>query len=128
MIIDYAIRNAESESAIYFLLTAYIETTQFGGRLPEYLTNLPITRLEDVETRSQRFVVELDKASKQLSNESGLVLEEALQIFDAALCRLKVLEREKTPFLASRLSGDNVRNSPRRGHGDDTRGATQGQA
>jgi len=128
MIIDYAIRNAESESAIYFLLTAYIETTQFGGRLPEYLTNLPITRLEDVETRCQRFMVELDKTSKQLRNESRLVLEEALHIFDAALCRLKVLEREKRPLLSSHLSGDNARNSPRRGHGDDIRSATQGVA
>ena len=128
MIIDYAIRSAESESAIYFLLTAYIETTQFGGSLPEYLTNLPITGLEDVETRFQRFMAELDKASKQLRNESRLVLEEALYIFDAALCRLKVLEREKRPLLAPQLPGDNMRNSPRSDHGDDTRSTAEGVA
>lgn len=40
MMIDDVIRNAESESAIYFLLDAYVETTQFGERLPEYLTIL----------------------------------------------------------------------------------------
>lgn len=92
MIIDHVIRDADSESAIYFLLAAYIETTQFGGRLPEYLTNLPITGLEDVETRFQQLMVELDKAPKQLHNESRVVIDEALHIFDAALCRLKVLE------------------------------------
>ena len=115
--IDHIIRNAESESAIYFLLVAYIETTQFGEKLPEYLTNLPITGLKDVETRSQQLVMELDNASKQLSDKSCVVIEEALHIFDAALFRLKFLEHEKGPLLAPNSSGDNVRNSPGRVHG-----------
>ena len=92
MIVDRAIRDAESESAIYFLLTAYIETTQFGGRLPEYLTKLPITGLIDVEARSRQLMMELGKASQQRHDKSCVVLEEALHIFDDAVCRLKVLE------------------------------------
>lgn len=32
------IRIMESERAIYFLFTDYIETTQFGAQLPKYLT------------------------------------------------------------------------------------------
>ena len=92
MIIDRVIRDAESDSAIYFLLTAYIETTQFGGRLPEYLTNLPITGLKDVETRSRHLMMELGKISDPLHDKSCVVIEEALHIFDDAVCRLKVLE------------------------------------
>jgi hypothetical protein len=97
MIIGRVIRDAESENEIYFLLTAYIEATQFGGRLPEYLTNLPITGLKDVEARSQRLIMERDKASEQPSNKAGVIIEEALQIFDDALCRLKVLEHAHPP-------------------------------
>ena len=92
MIIDREIRDAESENAIYFLLTAYIETTQFGGRLPEYLTKLPITGLKDVEARSRQLMMELAKASQQRHDKSCVVIEEALHIFDDAVCRLKVLE------------------------------------
>lgn len=125
--IDYVIRNAESESAIFFLLTAYIETTQFGEKLPEYLTNLPITGLKDVGTRSRQLMLELDKASEQPDDKSCVVIEEALHIFDDALCRLKVLEHEKRPLWASSLSGGNVRNSLRRVNGG-TRSATQGAA
>ncbi|MBI2291938.1 MAG: hypothetical protein HYU73_16745 [Betaproteobacteria bacterium] len=104
MIIDYVIRNAESESAIYFLLAAYIETTQFGERLPEYLTNLPITGMEDVETRFQQLMMECDKASERLPNKSGAIIEEALHIFDDALCRLKVLEHAHPGRCLSRPS------------------------
>ena len=116
MMICDVIRNAESESVIYFLLAAYLETAQFGGKLPEYLTNLPITGLKNVETRFQQLMMELE-ASEQRHDKSCVVIKEALHIFDAALCRLKFLEREKGPLLASNLSGDNVRNSPRRVHG-----------
>lgn len=97
MMIDDVIRNAESESAIYFLLDAYVETTQFGERLPEYLTNLPITGLRDVEIRSQQLMMELGRASTQLQDKSCVVIEEALHIFDDALCRLKVLEHPCEP-------------------------------
>jgi len=104
MVIDYVIRNAESERAIYFLLAAYIETTRFGERLPEYLTNLPITGMEDVETRFQQLLRERDKASEQPPTKSSAIIEEALRIFDDALCRLKVLEHAHPGRCLSRPS------------------------
>lgn len=116
MMIADAIRDAESECVIYFLLAAYIEAAQFGGKLPEYLTILPITGLKDVETRLQQLMMELDKASERLHEKACVVIKEALHIFDAALCRLKFLEHEKELLLASNLTGDNVRNSSRRVH------------
>ena len=99
MMICDVIRNAESESVIYFLLAAYIEATQFEGKLPGHLTKLPITGLQDVETRFQQLMMERDRASEQLPDKSCVVIEEALHIFDAALCRLKLLERKKGPSL-----------------------------
>ena len=97
MMIDHVIRNAESESAIYFLLDAYVETTQFGERLPEHLTNLPITGVDDVEARFQQLLKELGKAPGQFYSKSHVVIEEALHIFEDALGRLKALEQTHSP-------------------------------
>lgn len=116
MIVD-VIRNAESEYVIYFLLAAYIEATHFAGKLPEYLTNLPITGLKDVEMRFERLMREFDKPSEQLHDKACVIIKEALHIFDAALCRLQFLERGREPSLASNLSKDNVSNLPRHVHG-----------
>lgn len=97
MMIDHVIRNAESASAIYFLLDAYVETTQFGERLPQYLTNLPVAGVKDVEMRSRQLMLERDKVSEQLPKKSSVIIEEALHVFDDALCRLKVLEHPHPP-------------------------------
>ncbi len=113
MMITDVFPNAESEFVILFLLTAYIEATQFAGKIPEHLTNLPITGLEDVETRFQQLIMEYDKAFEKQHDKACVEIEEALRIFDAALCRLKFLEREKE-LLASNLSGDSVRTSSRK--------------
>ena len=116
MMVADVIRNAESEYVIYFLLAAYVEAADFAGKLPGHLTNLPITGLRDVETRFQRLMREFDRPSEQhLHDKTRVVIKEALHIFDAALYRLKFLEREKEP-LASNLSRDNAKNSPGRVH------------
>jgi hypothetical protein len=73
MMIADVIRNAESEYVIYFLLAAYIEAVQLGGKFPEYLMNLPVTGLKDVEMRLQQLMTEFDKASERLHDKACVV-------------------------------------------------------
>jgi hypothetical protein len=94
MMIANVIAKAESGHVIYFLLSAYLEATQFGRNLPERLTNLPITGLQDVETRFQQLIVEFKKTSEKQRENARLEIGEALHIFNAALRRLKFLHRE----------------------------------
>ena len=90
------IREANTEHDIYFLLTSYIEAVRFGDKLnflPECLTRLPLTGLDDVRGRSAKLVAELDAASKRLDYKTCMVIKEALEIFGAALTRLESFER-----------------------------------
>ncbi len=99
MICD-AMLSADSEYVIYFLLSAYLETTQFGGKLPECLTKLPLAGLSDVERRFQLTIALTMKSTLPAghsNNRAGKVIEEALQTFEAALNRLNALKRTRTP-------------------------------
>ena len=91
--IGEVIRNAESEGEIYFLLAAYIESRQWKRALPERLTHLPITGLHDVESRFEQFVAE--RVTEPLPDIACAEVEEALRVFDAAICRLNMMEREQ---------------------------------
>jgi hypothetical protein len=112
MMISDVIRNAESEYVIYFLLDAYIETVQFSAKLPERLTNLPIIGLNDVRTRFQQLVIELEKASKQLDDKACPVIKEALHIFGAALSRLRSLDAENDRSIGGHLPECSMGNVP----------------
>jgi hypothetical protein len=94
MMIANVIAKADSEHVIYFLLGAYLEATQFGRNLPEHLTHLPVRGLQDVEARYEQLIEEFRNASHQQRQKARLEIDEALDIFETALRRLKFLEGE----------------------------------
>jgi hypothetical protein len=82
------IRDAHTKQAIYFLLTAYIDAVRSCDKLrymPEALSTLPLAGNDDLQTRFEALLVELDKASKRLDDQACLVIKEALAVFSAAL-------------------------------------------
>jgi hypothetical protein len=108
MMICDAMGSAESEYVIYFLLAAYLETTQFGSKLPECVTKLPLVGSSDVETRFQLTMALTMKStlpSGHSNDKAGKVLGEALQIFGVALNRLNYLKRTRTPLSTLGSSG-----------------------
>jgi len=92
MIVD-VIQDADSEYVIFFLLAAYVEAARFAGKLPDYIKTLPIAGFDDVEMRYQRLMMELHRAAEQAEDKSYPEMQDALDVFDAALCRLAFLER-----------------------------------
>jgi hypothetical protein len=100
MITD-VIREAKSEHEIYFLLTAYLEAIHFSDKLQpqsDLADILPIASIAKVRERFEHFIVELDRASKELNHEACLVLKEGMLIFNTALNRLEALaSRQNLP-------------------------------
>ena len=91
MDITQVIRDAESDYVVFFLLISYIEALRFCNRLPARLTSLPITGIDDVSTRYQGLVVELDSASRKLDDKACVLIKKALHVFGTALHRLALL-------------------------------------
>ena len=91
MVID-TIRHAENESEIYALLTAQTERLVSAASLPANLRKLPIEGPDDLSSRCRALLIELDLASKQLDDNGCFAIKEALQIYGAALFRLRVLD------------------------------------
>jgi hypothetical protein len=92
MDIKDAIRHADSEHVVFFLLTSYIiEALQFCNRLPARLTSLPLTGIQDVGTRYRGLMIELDSAPRKLDDTTRVLVTEALLIFGTALRRLELL-------------------------------------
>ena len=105
MILD-AMCSAESEYVIYFLLAAYLETTHFGGRLPEWLTKLPLGGLRDVEARLQSMIAcqaNFAWSSARFDDKSGDVMQEAMQILETAFVRLDFLKRMRAGVIMAGL-------------------------
>jgi len=97
MIAD-VIRSAATEHEIYFLLTAYVEAVRFCDKLndvPEHMASLPLAGIDDVKSRFNKLVAELDAASKRLDHKACETIREALHIFGAALHRLASLNADK---------------------------------
>jgi len=108
MITD-VIREAESEHEIYFLLTAYLEAIYFSDKLnlhPDLADILPIASMEKVRERFVQFIVELDRASKELNHNACLVIKEAILIFNTALNRLELLADRKNLSLQEHRQRD----------------------
>ena len=98
MITD-VIREAESEHEIYFLLTAYLEAIHFSDKLKlqsDLADILPMASMDKVRKRFEEFIVELDRASKELNHDACLVLKEAMLIFNIALNRLELLANRQS--------------------------------
>ncbi len=91
MMLHDAIRNAKSEHTIYFLLTAYLDTLQFARKLPDHLTELPISDLQGLQSRFEELVAEFETELRMPDSHKFFVLMEAVGIFDLAaiqLCQL----------------------------------------
>jgi hypothetical protein len=101
MTITDAIRHADSEHMVYFLLNAYTETLQFAATLPARLTRLPLSGARDIAVRLQQFVAMRDHASTRLDERARLVIKEAVDIFAAGLRRLNWLMQGKPALLAT---------------------------
>ena len=81
------IRNANTEHEIYSLLTSYIETVRVSKELqviPEPITRLPLNGVADLRTRFTQLMLELDRASKSLDNNSCTTIKEGVHAQAAA--------------------------------------------
>jgi hypothetical protein len=95
MMLTDAIREANSEHAVYFLLTGYVETLQFSKILPDRLVELPLEGLRDLRLRLERLVAHFETTIRLMDNAACDVIGEAIQVFDAALRRLNRLHGEQ---------------------------------
>ena len=88
MMIVEAVDSAPTEHAVYFLLTAYIESLrhfQRGCGVPQRAITLPVAGLSDVAER-------LDVLrSENVAPESAVAAAEAAAVLEAALRRLSAL-------------------------------------
>jgi hypothetical protein len=88
------IRNANTEHEIYSLLTSYIESVRVSKELqviPEPIARLPLNGVADLRTRFSQLMLELDRASKSLDNNSCTTIKEGVHALGVALNRLHVL-------------------------------------
>ena len=95
MLIIDALRRSNTVHEICFLLTNYIETLQFyaaAKRLPAGVAVLPVNGLDDIEARfaGLREAKLCDLARSRCDTHDAIV-NEAADVFDEALCRLKAL-------------------------------------
>ena len=91
-----AMKEASSEQVVFFLTTAYVETLQhssFANPLPVHVTTLPLNGMGDL--RRRRDVLQaLIAMYYPEQRTTGGVLEEAYEVFEAALERLRALNAE----------------------------------
>ena len=86
MMLADAIESAVSEHAVYFLVTAYIESLHHfhtSLRIPQRVIALPLGRADDLSERAQ--------ALREVDHASGGVASEALAVLECALRRLEGL-------------------------------------
>lgn len=109
MVIADAIRQADTEHVVYFLLCAYVNSATRSDtlkNLPERIVTLPLAGKDDVKSRFATLMYELDAASKQLDDIACLALKDALTVFSAAVQRLQSLDIKR--FRTSRVAGANA--------------------
>ena len=91
--ITEAIQTADTEYVVYFLLTAYVETLDYYEPLRSCLTEdikrLPVTGLADVSERARALRTVIDQCAQ---SQARLLIDEAVEVFGAALQRLKHLQ------------------------------------
>jgi hypothetical protein len=110
MMLHDAIRNANTQHTVYFLLTAYLDTLQFSRKLPEHLTVLPIADLNDLESRFEKLVAEFELELRLPDSHKFLVLMEAVTIFDLAVVRVcQLLAEQADPSAAGAPAPDRQR-------------------
>lgn len=115
------IREADSDHVIYFLLSAYVNTSKYDERLPvlpDDIAVLPLISKEEVRSRFETLMFELNSASKRLDDNECVTIKEALIVFGTALSRLQSLD-------AKRSMPPNI-SSPGRSEGKDLSSTTAG--
>lgn len=92
MAITDAIKQAEAEHAVYFLLMAYLEALGYTGRasVPERVARSPITAPADVEARLHLLQNALNSHALARSDATPLI-EETANVFTVAAQQLRKL-------------------------------------
>ena len=92
------IRSVNTEHEVYFLLTSYIEAMRYCDQrhrcIPEHIVRLPLNGATDIKERFVQLMLELDRASKRLDDESCAVIREGVYVFGFALSRLNALHEQ----------------------------------
>ena len=106
MKITKAIRIADTEHVVYFLLGAYVETLEYydplRSLLPQQLRRLPMAGISDI---SERLLALCALVRQYADPTARLLLKEAVEIFSTALQRLRTLQNAHQiarPFLPLR--------------------------
>ena len=97
------ILDATSKYEIYFLVTAYLESVRYGdkhGMLPNKLTCLPCSGMDDIWERLEALGAELDNSPQVESQQTRrAILQEAAAVLGASVRRLRELDgREAGSF------------------------------
>jgi hypothetical protein len=95
MVINQAIREANSPREVYLLLSAYLEAVRLGGEMIDpflEIATAPLVSIEDVKKKTLKLFLMLQAVSKRLDDKSRGAVKEALYVFGAVLGRLKSLE------------------------------------
>ena len=105
MQITDAIRTADTEHVVYFLLTAYIETLHYydplRSALPEDVKRLPMSGLSDVAERLRALRAATERYAH---SQVRLLIEEVVEVFRAALQRIRALQNVQQFLTKTRFS------------------------
>ena len=100
MLISDAIRTSQSEAAVHFLLTAYLDNlsrSESSSRLPKPIMRLPLAGDDDVRDRMLALITQLLAPAENLDDVDSEVLTDALRVFGAAVYRLTLLDSREVP-------------------------------
>jgi hypothetical protein len=111
MMIVEAIDSAPTEHAVYFLVTAYIESLRHferGCGVPQRAIALPVSGFSDLAER-----YDILRASVEVAPDSAVAAAEAAQVLGAAVRRLSAVAQaaENAPAAAMRSARTDTRHS-----------------
>jgi hypothetical protein len=95
MLIRDAILELHNEHEIFFLLTAYVEARGFCDKLsmlPWQARDLPLAGADDIQARIDGLRLQLGGMASDADRRARLIIEETIDIFNAALHRLAFLQ------------------------------------
>lgn len=104
MKITEAIKTADTEHVVYFLVTAYVETLHYydplRSSLPEDVKRLPMAGISDVSDRLRAVRGAIEQYAQ---SQARLLIEEVVEVFSTALQRLSAMQKTRQ-FVRSWLS------------------------
>jgi hypothetical protein len=105
MVIADAIREAETEYVVYFLLDAYLNSNSRRAalsHLPAPISVLPLRGQNDTKARFILLESEFAAATKRRDDQTSGAIKEALRVFGAAVQRLQSLDMEGSSTATTR--------------------------